>query len=1277
MAGRASPSRRCSQTAARTRRGRGGLRGARRQPSRRSTGSASSTAICHPVARISCATGGSSSPTSTTRVCRRPTGRSRSYIGDELAGTHTSRPRSRVDPARGDKASDVWSLGRSGSSSSARRRTTIEPTVSRAVARRVSSELSPTIPTTGRRTRSSSSRALQGRRSAPPLFDGFEPNDEIDERWVVRSEPVGEGGIARVYRVYDTTTQRDYAAKFVRDELRAPLRPGRGIPAALRRPRPPVPRQAGVPGAHDQVPARRTPVRAAKHVPRDALGRGHPARPARRREARARPMRRDRARPRRRGRAPAPPRPAPPRPQAAERDRRRTHGTSAARRLQRQSRRSTSPTARTPARRRTGRPTSTKSGGRGRGRLRARRDPLRAARRPDCSARRPTTGSSESRSTPTLRRYCDRATAPRKRIATRVDDFVDGLCELALERARRRAARRTSTRRLSRRPRPRSSQRPNWNPYQSRLVSLFSQSRTTNAGTRGLDDFARWAYVETRIDRELFRGSCSGELRLVLITGNAGDGKTAFIQMVEQRLARDGGDARARPDGNGARSSSGTATGSSPTGTARRTRATTTTTTSSSSSSRPSPATSPIHRPQRDPSDRDQRGPTARLRLSEHRGRFRWLEPARCSRSSRSRHRPDARLARDRQPQPARAHAAGGGRRARRHAAARAVRRRAAVGAVRDCVARDALLRPRERERAARPRPRAHAPRSGSGRPSTSSGSGGDCTSRCATSARRSPTSSPATAPATRSSSSSTNGDREALLAGHLYNSLFAASDKLGAAGATAGGGARPPARRRRDARRREDRRPRGRRAPLVARRRRAPTRPAGVDRSDRQLLRSSGSACRIAGAQLADRSCTRRPAAPPGVAAAQALPRARGSGWIDDVPLRAPRRLHHASSTDCDDEDRDAIVARDLEQRGSVQRGVRATDSPCGSRRERRRRPQLRHAPRRASSSFEPLDARPRPRYVEYAPDSLDLRHTHAIGRSSLEIDLDLFETLTRILDGFTPSREELRGAWLNLDLQGPARQHPVRLAAPQQRRPDASTASAESRDEDAVEVEEVALMALESPHRDWRLDLISPVDVRAVGLDQLLTQLWLRVLHENRPLRRRARTRSQTVAELANEMERRGNDSFRGSPSPGAAETWLRADLVKTLRRSPEQFTVARPVHALATRVRSVDKQTDDSLASLAVYAWLERVDQPTARRAARRSSTSTPSDDAVDLATFALACSARSRRPTVRARTSRDLAAAAVSRPGSTYADDLGACWRTGTSCRAPRWSTTSGD
>ena len=68
-----------------------------------------------------------------------------------------------------------------------------------------------------------------------------------------------------------------------------------------------------------------------------------------------------------------------------------------------------------------------------------------------------------------------------------------------------------------------------------------------------------------------------------------------------------------------------------------------------------------------------------------------------------------------------------------------------------------------------------------------------------------------------------------------------------------------------------------------------------------------------------------------------------------------------------------------------------------------------------RSDFVLEPTDRSAAARYVEYAPDSLQLRHRHRSGLA-LEVDLDLYEMLIRILDGFTPSREELRGAWLNL---------------------------------------------------------------------------------------------------------------------------------------------------------------------------------------------------------------------------------------------------------------------
>ena len=77
---------------------------------------------------------------------------------------------------------------------------------------------------------------------------------------------------------------------------------------------------------------------------------------------------------------------------------------------------------------------------------------------------------------------------------------------------------------------------PNYNPYLTRLLTLYSQSRHTNAGTRGLDELARATYVQTRLDTALRQDILSGGYPLVIITGNAGDGKTAFIQKIEQEV---------------------------------------------------------------------------------------------------------------------------------------------------------------------------------------------------------------------------------------------------------------------------------------------------------------------------------------------------------------------------------------------------------------------------------------------------------------------------------------------------------------------------------------------------------------------------------------------------------------------------------------------------------------------------------------------------------------------------------------------------------------------
>ncbi|WP_303785789.1 serine/threonine protein kinase [Azovibrio restrictus] len=74
---------------------------------------------------------------------------------------------------------------------------------------------------------------------------------------------------------------------------------------------------------------------------------------------------------------------------------------------------------------------------------------------------------------------------------------------------------------------------PNTNPFVTHLRTYFSQSRRSNKGTRGLDALSDKIYVETALDRELVKAVLSGEFKLVLISGNAGDGKTAFLQKLE------------------------------------------------------------------------------------------------------------------------------------------------------------------------------------------------------------------------------------------------------------------------------------------------------------------------------------------------------------------------------------------------------------------------------------------------------------------------------------------------------------------------------------------------------------------------------------------------------------------------------------------------------------------------------------------------------------------------------------------------------------------------
>ena len=79
--------------------------------------------------------------------------------------------------------------------------------------------------------------------------------------------------------------------------------------------------------------------------------------------------------------------------------------------------------------------------------------------------------------------------------------------------------------------------KPNFNPFVSHLLTMYSQSQRTNAGTRGLDQVGELTYVPTLLDRELRPSVLKGEFSLVIISGNAGDGKTAFIQQLEHSVS--------------------------------------------------------------------------------------------------------------------------------------------------------------------------------------------------------------------------------------------------------------------------------------------------------------------------------------------------------------------------------------------------------------------------------------------------------------------------------------------------------------------------------------------------------------------------------------------------------------------------------------------------------------------------------------------------------------------------------------------------------------------
>jgi hypothetical protein len=69
------------------------------------------------------------------------------------------------------------------------------------------------------------------------------------------------------------------------------------------------------------------------------------------------------------------------------------------------------------------------------------------------------------------------------------------------------------------------------------LLQSYPGSRWGNRETRGLDtDFAAETYVATKLEEILYSDILARRLRLVILCGNAGDGKTALLQHLATRL---------------------------------------------------------------------------------------------------------------------------------------------------------------------------------------------------------------------------------------------------------------------------------------------------------------------------------------------------------------------------------------------------------------------------------------------------------------------------------------------------------------------------------------------------------------------------------------------------------------------------------------------------------------------------------------------------------------------------------------------------------------------
>ena len=86
-----------------------------------------------------------------------------------------------------------------------------------------------------------------------------------------------------------------------------------------------------------------------------------------------------------------------------------------------------------------------------------------------------------------------------------------------------------------------NERRPNEVPWLKSLLQSYPGSRWGNAETRGLDsEFAFNTYVQTDLERALYRAVVERQVSLVILCGNAGDGKTTLLQCLARKLGLGG-----------------------------------------------------------------------------------------------------------------------------------------------------------------------------------------------------------------------------------------------------------------------------------------------------------------------------------------------------------------------------------------------------------------------------------------------------------------------------------------------------------------------------------------------------------------------------------------------------------------------------------------------------------------------------------------------------------------------------------------------------------------